>query len=162
MPFEFKCKSCSEVHRGVPGFGADAPLSYYVVPETARAARCKLDPDACVVDGDKFFVRGCLEIPVRGEDDPLIWGVWVALKEPDFRMWEAAYHDADRERLAPMSGLMDAWLKPYPDDTLDLEVRLVIRAPGMRPLVVADAGHPIAVEQREVFRRNGSQRSTPS
>jgi hypothetical protein len=39
MKFEFKCVSCGEIHRGIPTFGAEAPLSYYEIPEQERDQR---------------------------------------------------------------------------------------------------------------------------
>ena len=41
-----------------------------------NAPRCELSSDVCVVDGKYFFVRGCIEIPVHGADEPFVWGVW--------------------------------------------------------------------------------------
>ena len=43
-----------------------------------------LTSDTCVIDDEHLFVRGCLEIPVHGSDDPFVWGVWVSLSEPNF------------------------------------------------------------------------------
>jgi hypothetical protein len=60
-------------------FGAEAPLYYYFIPEAERSARCKLTTNTCIVDGEHFFVRGSLEIPVHDADEPFIWGVWVSL-----------------------------------------------------------------------------------
>ena len=77
MGFQFKCSSCGEIHKGMPSFGAQAPLSYYAVPEGQRDDRCSLGSDDCVIDGQHFFVRGCIEIPVHGEGEPFSWGVWV-------------------------------------------------------------------------------------
>ena len=81
MGFEFRCQTCNEVHKGMPRFGSNAPLSYYAVPEAERASRCELGTDDCVIDRASFFVGGCLEIPVRGADEPLIWGVRADLSE---------------------------------------------------------------------------------
>jgi hypothetical protein len=39
------------------------PLPYLVVPQAEREARCELTSDTCVIDADKFFVRGCIEVP---------------------------------------------------------------------------------------------------
>ena len=64
MAFEFRCSSCSEMHRGMPNFGADAPLSYYEIPAEQRDARCRLGSDDCVIDETWCFVRGCIELPV--------------------------------------------------------------------------------------------------
>jgi len=68
----------------MPTFGADAPAQYYRRPEEERPKRVDLDSDSCVVDGERFIVRGCLEIPVQGESDPFVWGVWVDLSKTDF------------------------------------------------------------------------------
>jgi hypothetical protein len=70
--FGFRCQSCGEIHEGMPGCGAAAPLSCYAIMETERASRRKLSSDNCITDDKSFFVRGCLEIPVHGADGPLI------------------------------------------------------------------------------------------
>jgi hypothetical protein len=72
MGFEFRCDVCGETHQGMPGFGADAPLSYYAIPEAERPTRCELGSDDCVIDGSSFYVHGCIEIPVHGSAEPLI------------------------------------------------------------------------------------------
>jgi hypothetical protein len=90
MSFQFKCATCGEIHEGMPSFGAAAPLSYYGIPEHERANRCDLRDDDCVIDHEWYFVRGCIEIPVHGEQDPLSWGVWVSLSEDSYRIWNLA------------------------------------------------------------------------
>ncbi len=75
MTFEFHCKGCGQIHQGMPALDAAAPLSFYAVPQDERAARCQLDTDACIIDGQQYFVRGCLEIPVHGESEQFSWGV---------------------------------------------------------------------------------------
>jgi hypothetical protein len=148
MAFEFKCNTCGEVHRGVPSFGARAPLNYYAVPEAERAARCVLDADSCVIDGKDFFVRGCIEIPVHGESEPLSWGVWVSLSEASFAQWRSCFHLESRSNVGPFFGWLNAWLKPYPE-TMDLKTRVHLRDNGMRPFVELErTDHPLAIEQR--------------
>jgi hypothetical protein len=68
----------------MPTFGAAAPLSFYAVPEGEREARCSLGSDDCVIDEEEFFVRGCIDIRVHGEQEPLSWGVWVSLSEKNY------------------------------------------------------------------------------
>jgi hypothetical protein len=53
--FTFKCTSCDEIHEGMPGFGAPAPLSFYEIPEQERERRCDLGSDDCVIDEAFFF-----------------------------------------------------------------------------------------------------------
>src|SRR5688500_4305799 len=115
MAFEFKCSACGEVPRGVQSYGAEAPLNYYAVPETERASGCALGTDDCVIDEKDFFVRGCIEIPVYGESDPLSWGVWVSLSESSFKQWRESLHMERRSHIGPFFGWLNAWLKPYPE-----------------------------------------------
>jgi len=132
----------------MPGFAADAPLNYYAIPETERATRCELGSDDCVIDRNSFFVRGCLEIPVRGETDPLIWGVWVSLSERSFLTWQEVFDQPHRSHVGPFFGWLNAWLKPYPE-TMNLKTRVHLRDHGQRPWIELEpTDHPLAVEQR--------------
>jgi len=151
MTFEFLCSGCGQVHRGMPALDAAAPLSYYSVPEDEREARCQLDSDACVIDGDEFYVRGCLEIPVRGESEPFSWGVWVSLSENSFRQWVESYESEKRSHIGPFFGWLNAALKPYPD-TVRLKTHVHLRDGFIRPFIELEpTDHPLAVEQREVI-----------
>src|SRR3546814_4726479 len=76
MTFRFRCNSCGETHEGIPTFGADMPSIAQWISAADRPSRVDLGTDDCVVDGERFLVRGCLEIPVQGEADPFVWGVW--------------------------------------------------------------------------------------
>jgi len=133
----------------MPGFAADAPLSYYAVPETERASRCKLGTDDCIIDGNSFFVRGCLEIPVHGEvDEPLIWGVWVSLSERSFQTWQEIFDQTHRSHVGPFFGWLNTWLKPYPE-TMNLKTQVHLRDHSQRPWIELEpTDHPLAVEQR--------------
>jgi hypothetical protein len=132
----------------MPTFGVAAPLSYYAVPAVERGDRCSLDSDACVIDGSSFFVRGCIEIPVHGERDPFVWGVWVSLSEKSFEEWRRAWDMPTRSHLGPYFGWLNARLKPYPD-TVNLKTHVHLRDDGIRPYIELEpTAHPLAVEQR--------------
>lgn len=149
MAFEFLCTSCGLVHRGMPAFGADAPLSYYAVPREERATRCALTADSCVIDRNSYFVRGCIEIPVKGEEDPFSWGVWVSLSEANYKEWLDFHSEEKRSHKGPYFGWLNASLKPYPK-TMNLKTRVHLRNGGIRPLIELEpTDHPLAVEQRE-------------
>ncbi len=148
MDFEFRCHSCGEIHKGMPSFGADAPLSYYAVPEAERASRCDLGSDDCVIDGKSFFVRGCLEIPVHGSHEPFVWGVWVSLSEQSFLEWLKVFGQEHRSDVGPFFGWLNAGLKPYPE-TMNLKTRVHLRDHGFRPTIELEpTDHPLALEQR--------------
>lgn len=149
MDFEFECKTCGEIHKGMPSFVADKPLSYYDVPEEERAERCDFGSDDCVIDEKWFFVRGCIEIPVHGEKEPFIWGVWVSLSQENFAKWIENFDSQGRSHIGPFFGWLNAWLKPYPD-TINLKTMVHLRDHGLRPLIELEhTNHPLAIEQRE-------------
>ena len=148
MRFEFRCNDCGEIHRGMPSFGADAPLSYYAVPESQRASRCQLGSDDCVIDRKEFFVRGCLEIPVHEANEPFSWGVWVSLSEQSFLTWRENFDRQCRSHVGPFFGWLNAWLKPYPE-TANLKTHVHLRDNGVRPWIELEpTDHPLAIEQR--------------
>jgi hypothetical protein len=116
--------------------------------KTERTTRGELGSDDCVIDKSSFFVRGCLEIPVHGAAEPLVWGVWVSLSGQSFRTWVEVFGREHRSAAGPFFGWLNARLKPYPDTT-NLKTRVHLRDRGVRPWVELEAtDHPIAVEQR--------------
>lgn len=149
MAFSFRCTSCGEIHEGMPTFGADEPLSYRLVPEAERAARCSLGSDECVIDAKLFFVRGCLDVPVHGHDEPFSWGVWVSLSEKSFLEWLKHFDENHRSHVGPFFGWLNTALPLYPD-TVNLKTRVHLRDHGLRPYIELEpTEHPLAVEQRE-------------
>lgn len=132
----------------MPTFGADAPLSYYEIRAEERERRCSLGTDDCVIDDKWFFVRGCIDIPVHGENDQFSWGVWVSLSEENFKKWMASFHAKQRSHIGPFFGWLNAWLKPYPD-TMNLKTKIHLRDNGIRPYIELEpTDHPLAIEQR--------------
>ncbi|MEX2151544.1 MAG: DUF2199 domain-containing protein [Steroidobacteraceae bacterium] len=147
MSLAIVCSTCGKTHEGIPTFGAKAPLSYYALPETERDSRCTLGTDNCIIDDEHFFVRGCLEIPVHDQGDPLVWGVWVSLSKASYDAWAAVFGQPKRSHVGPFFGWLDAWLKPYPD-TMNLKCKVHLRDDGIRPLIELEpTEHPLAVEQ---------------
>lgn len=141
----YVCACCGQTHEGSPGLGSVAPLYYYWVPETERQARCRLDADTCVVDDEFFFVRGCLVIPILGEAEPFIWGLWVSLSRVNFEHFRDPRPGGPT---GPFPGWLSASLKGYPE-TENLRTRLHRSAEGDRPLIeIEPTDHPLAVEQR--------------
>ena len=147
MTFEFRCKSCDQLHAGVPTFGFDSPAIAQWIPPAERGTRVELGSDDCVVDGERFLVRGCIEIPVEGEQDPFIWGVWVDLSQRDFDEWAKSFHLDKREHVGPFAGYLGSALPCYPD-TFNHHVVMHLRDKGTRPLVeVSQSAHPLHIEQ---------------
>ncbi len=146
--FRFKCTACDEWHDGMPGFGVDAPLFFHAISSEERAGRCVLDSNTCVIDAEYFFVRGCLEIPVRGEKEPFIRGNWVSLSKQRFDEFMSCFHLPKRAHVGPFFGWLSAELPLYPS-TENLKTRVHLRDDDVRPYVELEpTDHPLAVEQR--------------
>jgi len=146
--FRFKCVSCGQWHDGMPTFGADAPYHFYEVAPEERAERCDLGSDDCVIDGRFFFVRGCLDIPVLGEEECFSWGVWASLNKDNFNLFIQYFDQPKRSHIGPFLGWLSAGLSLYPD-TVNLKARVHLRDDGIRPYIELEpTDHPLAVEQR--------------
>jgi len=145
----FKCAACGEWHDELPmSFGADAPYWYDVIAPEEREERAELSSDQCVIDGEHYFVRGCLEIPVTDGAEPFSWGVWVSLSEKSFERMSELWETPGRENEPPHFGWLSTSLPCYPE-TLNLKTHVHTRPVGLRPLIELEpTEHPLAVEQR--------------
>lgn len=147
-PFQFECASCGRTHEGIPCFGWDFPAQYLAVPEHERSTRVHLTDDVCVIDEEWFFVRGCLEIPVHGHEEPLSFGVWLSLSHASFTQYVRLLDEADRDDTAKFFGWLCSAIPGYPDTQL-LKTMVRVRPWPTRPLVELEAtDHPLAIEQR--------------
>jgi hypothetical protein len=112
-------------------------------------SRIELSSDACVIDEKWFFVRGCLEIPVREHEEPFSWGVWCSLSEENFQRYEKLFDRVAREAGESFFGWLCSAIPGYPD-TQQLKTMVRVRPWPTRPLVhLEPTNHPLAVEQRE-------------
>lgn len=146
----FICSNCGEFHEGFPlDYGHRFPDYYFEVPPEERVERIEADDDLCVVDDEFFFIRGCLEIPIIGEDDHFIWGVWCSLSRKSYdrvlELWDAE----NVENEPPFFGWLNSFLPKeiYPN-TLNLKTNVYLRNNNQRPFIhVEPTAHPLAIEQ---------------
>ncbi len=147
--FRFKCNRCDKWHEEMPTLGYEAPLYYEEVPVGERGERCSLNTDVCVIDDQFFFVKGCLEIPVHGENAKFSYGVWVSLSKASFQTFLEHYNKPVRSHFGVFFGWLSNRLPLYPD-TLSLKTNVHMRDYGIRPYIeLGQTDHPLAIEQRE-------------
>lgn len=144
------CSCCGEYHAELPlNYGSPAPVYYEEATKRERKKRFELNDDLCVMDGEHFFIRGCLEIPVIGLDEPFVWGVWVSLSEENFELTLEHWDDPDREKLEPMFGWLSTALPLYPE-TINLKTYVHTRSMDLRPYIELEpTDHPLSIEQRQ-------------
>jgi hypothetical protein len=150
----FICRTCGQTHEEVPlSFAADFPDMYANMPEADRSARALISSDQCIVDETWFFIRGCLEIPVRDSREVFIWGLWSLVKEETFNEISDFWDEAGREtHRGPFKARLANSLSLYPE-TLNLKLRIVIQPVGTRPLFILEEEHPLAKAQQHGISR---------
>ncbi|MEU4394333.1 DUF2199 domain-containing protein [Kribbella sp. NPDC023855] len=142
----FICSCCGEHHSELPmAFHVEAPV--YWGSELVDMARSELSSDQCVINGEHFFVRGLIELPVVGLAEPFVWGVWVSLSEESFQHVSDRWDSPGREDDDPYFGWLSSALD-YEPSTLNLKTMLHSRPVGERPWIELEpTGHPLALEQ---------------
>lgn len=143
----YRCTTCGKVHDSLPDLGADRPDPWWDMAEEERGARAELTSETCVIDGEHYFIRGVIEIPVHGQEEAFGLGVWVSQKRENFEKYVENLHSAE---IGPFFGWLCTGLACYDEDTRHLKTMAHFRGGGLRPAIeVERTGHPLAVDQRE-------------
>nr|WP_255255298.1 DUF2199 domain-containing protein [Bacillus pseudomycoides] len=142
--------TCNHLQQELPMcYGSDAPFYYYSIPERERQKRFELNADLCIMDGEHYFIRCCIEIPVLNSNETFMWDVWVSLSKVNFDRTMELWETEGREGEEPYFGWLSTSIPGYPE-TLNLKTNVHTRAVGVRPLIELEpTNHPLAVEQRE-------------
>ena len=156
----FICHTCGGEHNADEiSFGAEAPLQWDILSQEERSRslltdeRCEIETD----EGRSFYIRACLEIPIRDTGRSFSWGVWCSLSEKSYLEVSDHWEDPARERLGPYFGWLCTKIPGYPD-TAFLKTMVHQRAVGVRPAVELESkDHPLAVEQREGIKESRLQ-----
>jgi hypothetical protein len=144
------CSRCGETHKDVPlSFAADFPDAYANMNEQDRTERAECSSDQCIIDDEIFAVRGLIEIPIHGQDDPFLWGAWARLHRDNFIEIQESWQELGRElRRGPFKGRLANELSPYPD-SLNLKLSVVVQPVGSRPLFILEESHHLTVQQQQ-------------
>lgn len=149
MQYAWNCGCCGKQFDSLPeGYAFKAPDQWAAIPEPERATRGMCDTDVCRIRGVGVFVRGCIEVPVIGTDEPFVWGVWMSVSEQSMsrivELWTAARIDNE----PPKFGWLSNSISIYPP-TLNLKTNLHLRGGGLRPAIELEpTDHPLSLEQR--------------
>jgi hypothetical protein len=148
----FTCATCGEEHDLAEiSWGFNAPSQWDLLSDEDRS-RPLLGGEQCEIsteEGLSFYIRACLEIPIRGTDRTFTWGVWCSLSEQSYREVSEHWEDPERTRLGPYFGWLCTNVPGYPEAAF-LKTMVHQREVGLRPLVQLEpTNHSLAVDQRE-------------
>jgi hypothetical protein len=142
----YKCSTCGEMHDGLPDIGFGKPDYWFDVPEAERDRRCKLTPDTCEIDGEYFFVRGVIQIPVHDYPQMFGFGVWVSLKKENFQTYLSNYNTAD---IGPFFGWLCNVIAPFPTSE-QIKTGVYFQGNDLRPQIVLEqTEYSLAMAQRD-------------
>jgi hypothetical protein len=151
---EWVCPCCGESHMGLFDIALDRPgacsSDQPVQPNADLGISDNiLTEDFCVVDGEHFFVRGVLELPVVGAPGTCFgWGVWSSLSKANFDLYVETFNDGEQGALGPWFGWFSNSLPGYPE-TFSLKCQVFPQDDKQRPLVELEAtDHPLSLEQQ--------------
>src|SRR5579862_3637845 len=128
-------------------YGFAAPRNWFGLPEHERATRARLADDICIIDDTERYVRGCLEMPVSGSSESLVWGIWVSVSEESLRYMLDRWNSPIAQDESPRFGWLSSWINGYPEPH-EIKCNIFLRSGNLRPrIVLQPTEYPHAVEQ---------------
>jgi hypothetical protein len=148
---KFCCSKCGETHDTADqAWHFAEPLPWLMATEEEKA-QSLLTPDQCelVSEGQMhYFIHALLQIPVREQADPFVWGVWCSQSEATNLEVAALWESDERMKTGPHFGWLCSRIPFYPD-SMYLKTHVHQRAVGLRPLVeLVATEHPLSIDQR--------------
>ncbi|WP_166297401.1 DUF2199 domain-containing protein [Bradyrhizobium sp. 26S5] len=150
----WRCNSCGDEHHGIFDLACGKPAQFPGPEELAPNSALDLDgdflsEDFCVLEGEHFFVRSVLELPIIGSDNKRFgFGVWTTLSRENFERYVASFDSGGQDGMGPWFGWFSNCLQGYPE-TLNLKCRVHLKSGRQRPKIELEpTEHPLAVEQR--------------
>jgi len=149
----FTCDVCGETHAGeTRDIRMGLPQPIFLLDEEERLSRAYVEDDFAVLhgrNGDRYFVRALLELPIVDDEDAYFgYGAWVEVSAADAAALGELWHDEEGERAGPFSGELANELSPYAF-TEGLPVRIRLRDVELLPHVeLEDGEHELVRAQR--------------
>ncbi|WP_373502117.1 DUF2199 domain-containing protein [Aestuariivirga sp.] len=149
------CASCGQVHQGIFDIGYAAPYYWEGDPTHAKLKDVHdfnnfLTSDFCVINGEHFFIRCILELPLRGIAGGCFgYGVWASLSKANFKIYFESFSSNEQGGFGPWFGWFSNRIDGYPD-TLKLQCQVKPQSGNTRPLIELDiVDHPLAVAKHQ-------------
>lgn len=139
----FSCALCGETHAGeTRDIRLGLPEPIFRLGEVERGNLAWVGDDSAVLrgpNGERFFVRALLELPIEGDEGYFGYGTWIEVSGSDFAALGELWDDDEGWRSDPFPGALANELSPYAA-TEGLPVRIQLRDVQLLPLVELDDG----------------------
>ena len=108
----YVCQYCGETHEDLPlDIAFDKPGAYLALPARQRKSACRVSADWCIINRERFFIRGCVFIPVPEIADHFVWGVWAEVPAHVFDRYQALY-EKDGTQEPPYRSMLSVEREP--------------------------------------------------
>ena len=146
----YQCSCCGQEYDELPlTFGNEFPDYYFSVPPDEREKRIEQQESLCVVDGEHFFHRGRLTIPINDYDQDLIFNVWTTISRDNFIKRNSLWEVPERINEGPYFGWLQTTIPTY-GETLNLKTIATENEVGIIPIVkLIEDGHPLTIDQEK-------------
>jgi hypothetical protein len=150
----WSCRACGEQHHGVFDLACGKPEPWPGSEEKEPNSALELSgnflsEDFCVLEGQHFFVRAVLRLPIIGSGgEHFGFGVWSTMSRTNFERYIETFDSGEQEVLGPCFGWFSNRLKGY-SETLNLKCQVHPVSDRQRPHIELEGSpHPLAIEQR--------------
>jgi hypothetical protein len=143
-----QCRQCGrELGEHTLDIAFSLPDVVWELSDRERKRRAKFSSDVCVLDENRFFIRGVAFVSILGTDQRFGWGLWAEVDASAFRKYLEVFK-ADARGEAPVPGAVANSPRGYP--ALDGHgVDLHFGTARERPTMTLHASaHPLSLEQQ--------------
>ena len=150
----WKCASCDVEHSGIFDLAAFAPYFWTEEEVYAQNSEVRLDgnflsEDFCVINGESFFVRCVLKLPVKNPEYDFGFGVWSTLSKSNFEKYLKGFDDGNYDEGTAWTGWFSTQIKGL-DNTLRQKCWVIPQKGHQRPLIkFMDKGHQVSIAQKK-------------
>ena len=147
-----KCSGCGQVHNFEDmDLVFEFPDEMSKMSEDMRSERCAYTPDICVIDMERYLIRGVIHMNVL--EGNRYWGIgaWAQVSEKDFLRYKELWSDEKQGQEPPFKGTIANMM---PDDeypsTMGMSCEVQLTDASSRPkIILTNVAHPLAIEQRK-------------
>lgn len=109
------CPACGKTHDALSGsIPVSTPTEAARIPAEERQDRVWSNGELCVVDDERFYFYGSIEIRIHRHSESFIWGAWVEVAEKTFFSYQELLDAEGRETHAPFEATLGTDIPFYP------------------------------------------------
>ena len=151
-----RCPKCGEDHDiSRMDIRFERPDALRAIPREERGDRVLDGDDACIIrdaadTARRYFLRVALPVPIRGEEDPFCWGIWVEVSAESYRRTDALWDAPEQTAEPPFPATLANEIPEFPG-SLGLPGTVQLMGPTSIPwlTLAGDLEHPVARMHRK-------------